>query len=290
MNVSIIVCTYNRAEDLAKVLAQLVDQIAKTSFQIEVLVVDNNSTDNTKDVVQNYAKQCGTIRYVLEARQGKPYALNMAIGCAQNDWLIFTDDDVVLGDAWLASVQKVVAANKTKCFFGKIKSFWQIKEPNWFDERMRSVIVNADHGEKLKAPMNYLVGANMGIHRDVFKQCGNFNEHLKRFEDAELSLRVRKHYDIVYVPDMIVSHPVMMDRLTKKYFRRWYYEMGCFEKFVIDLNDKPFLKMPRWIYRKCLGHVWGAVISRQENERFYHELHLYRFGGLFQTIWGRNIS
>jgi GT2 family glycosyltransferase len=214
--------------------------------------------------------------------------LNTGIKEAKNEWLIFSDDDIILSAEWLASVLKTVKSADFKCFFGKIVSRWLVEEPVWFDSRMRSVIVNADHGDQIKFPMNYLVGANMGIHRDVFKECGVFDETRKRYEDAEISLRIRKKFDIVYVPDVVIDHPVTADRITKSYFRKWYYEMGCFEKFVIDLNDKPLFKIPRWIYRQNLTHAWKMMTAGKESERFYHELQLHRFKGFIQTIWGNH--
>ncbi len=286
MNVSIIICTYNRASDLDNVLAQLSEQIVSTQFKGEVLIVDNNSKDDTKEIVKKYVQTSPNFRYILETRQGKPHALNAAIKEAKGEWLIFSDDDIILNDDWLASVLTTITNTKFKCFFGKIISRWLVDEPVWFDPRMRSVIVNADHGDQIKFPMNYLVGANMGIHREVFNECGVFDETRKRYEDAEISLRIRKKFDIVYVPDVVIYHPVTADRMTKKYFRNWYYEMGCFEKFVIDLKDKPILKIPRWIYRQGLTHLWKMMTSGKESERFYNELHLHRFKGFIQTIWG----
>ncbi len=286
MQYSVIICTYNRANDLAKVLDQLCKQSKEVDVKLEFLVIDNNSTDQTQEIVIEFAEQYHHVRYLFEDRQGKPFALNTAIQQAKGDWLFFTDDDVVFDDHWLKAMINAVNIYSFKCFFGKIIPLWPMEKPDWYDPRMGSVIVNADHGNSFKDKMNYMVGANMGIHKDIFKQYGGFNEKIKRFEDSELSLRLREKVNIAYVPDAVVYHPVTPSRVNKLYFKKWYFEMGR----IIDLRlfaqqHKKILGIPRWVYRAFLKQLFLSLKSIDPKIRFYHQLQVWRYLGSFQEKW-----
>src|SRR3954447_2321068 len=105
MNVTVILCTYNRCEELSDALRSIAQSEVSTSVEWDVLVVDNNSTDHTREVVQEFCREYpGRFKYLFELRQGKTYALNTGIRAAQGDFLVFTDDDVVVEPNWLQSM------------------------------------------------------------------------------------------------------------------------------------------------------------------------------------------
>src|ERR1700690_361651 len=102
MDLSVVICTYNRSESLANTLRSLSVQLLPDTLQWEVLVLDNNSRDKTRAVVEEFCREFpGRFRYVLEARQGKSHALNSGIREACGDIVAFTDDDVLLEPSWL---------------------------------------------------------------------------------------------------------------------------------------------------------------------------------------------
>src|SRR5271156_2755228 len=95
MKLSDILCTYNRAESLAKALASIAQSTVPDSIQWEVLVVDNNSRDATRSVVEEFWwRDPSRFRYLFEPKQGKSNALNAGIQQARGEILAFTDDDV----------------------------------------------------------------------------------------------------------------------------------------------------------------------------------------------------
>jgi GT2 family glycosyltransferase len=286
MTFSIIICTYNRAEELAIVLAQLERQLSQIKTPVEILIVDNNSTDRTQTVVEEFTKRTASMRYISEKRQGKPFALNTAIKEATGDWLIFTDDDVRFEDNWLNEIIRAAERYPVQCFVGKIVPLWNSEKPAWYEDTIGGVIVRADHGDEYKPKMNYLVGANMAIHKNVFKLIGGFNEGIKRFEDSEFSLRVREKMDIAYVPQAVVYHPVSTSRLTKKYFKGWYFEMGrMIDSRLLEKQDKKLFGIPRWVYREFISQFFSSLISHDPKKHFYHELQVTRFLGIFKQKW-----
>src|SRR6202034_1281101 len=103
MRVTVILCTYNRCENLKKALDSIVRSTMPESVEWEVLVVDNNSSDKTKDVAEDFIRRYpGRLRYLFERQAGKSYALNAGIGESDSDVLAFMDDDVTVERGWLA--------------------------------------------------------------------------------------------------------------------------------------------------------------------------------------------
>src|SRR5215831_4700728 len=97
MNISVVLATYNRAASLQVTLDTFLTQVVRFDVEWELLVVDNNSTDSTHDVVERFARAAHfPVRYIFEKRQGRSYSLNTAIAEAKGEVIDFTDDDVLL--------------------------------------------------------------------------------------------------------------------------------------------------------------------------------------------------
>src|SRR5215472_10512894 len=102
LSVTVIVCTYNRCHVLADTLASVTASQMPDSVTWEVLVVDNKSTDQTREVVEDFSHDSGgRVRYLLEPERGKSYALNAGIANARGEVLAFLDDDVTVEPTWL---------------------------------------------------------------------------------------------------------------------------------------------------------------------------------------------
>lgn len=121
MKATVIVCTYNRCQSLADTLDSLAKSIVPASTDWEVLIVDNNSADRTRQVVEEFTRRFpGRFRYVFEPRQGKSFALNRGIRETQADVLAFTDDDVIAEPAWLWNLTKDLFSGEWQGAGGKI--------------------------------------------------------------------------------------------------------------------------------------------------------------------------
>src|SRR5689334_13607723 len=125
MDITVILCTYNRCNNLAKALASVAVQKMSPGVQWEVLVVDNNSRDQTPAVVRKFAEEHpGRFRYLFEPRPGKSFALNSGIEQAAGDILAFLDDDVVVESSWLENLSVNIRSGEWVGAGGRIIPSW----------------------------------------------------------------------------------------------------------------------------------------------------------------------
>ena len=135
VNVTVILCTYNRCESLMEALASIALSRLPESVSWEVLVVDNNSRDQTGDVVADFCRRYpARFRYLLESRAGKSYALNRGIAEAQGDVLAFTDDDVTVEPTWLQKLTAPLLRGEWSGCGGRIFPAWSCTPPRWLPD------------------------------------------------------------------------------------------------------------------------------------------------------------
>lgn len=320
MEISVIICTCNRGELLGKVLASLAAQDAAGVAGFEVVVVDNNSTDTTRQVAEAFIAQYPELfRYVFEERQGKTFALNTGIRAAKGNILAFTDDDVVIENNWLLSIKRAFAANPgCMAFGGRVLPLWPETLPPWIAregdfENAKGTIVEHDLGAVAKkysqTGMDLPIGANMFFARELFDTYGGFNEELNRgistipmLEDTEFCARLLKgNVDMSYTPDSVVYHPVQQDRLTKSYFRKHAFKTGR-ARYVIDgykrdgsyaildlrKNRRSLCNIPLYFFRCVIANAvkyFGATIKRNPQEIVHLEkLLLYYLGIMYELF------
>lgn len=320
MDVSIILCTYNRCESLKTVLESISKLQVDRETNWELLVVDNNSTDYTKQLCEEFiGKYPETFRYLFEERQGKTFALNTGIRASRGDIIAFTDDDVTIDERWLSSIKRAFIANPgCKAFGGRVIPAWPNTVPRWIvsDGEFKNTsgaIVEHDFGEQVisyhQDGMYYPCGANMFFSKEIFKQNGNFNESLNHgvknipmLEDIEYCKRLLEHHEnMLYIPDAIVHHPVGQERLTKKYFRKHAFKSGRAQYFIGNLerkgryvmlnlqkNRRRLLNVPLYflhtiidILRKYLVTVCGR---NPQATQYYENMLVYYLGIMYECF------
>ncbi len=128
-----IICTYNRADSLKRTLDSFRNQEALECEEAwELLVVDNNSSDHTRQVVKSFVATAKmNVRYIFEPRQGKSYALNTGIANSNGQILAFTDDDVIVDKRWVASIIEAGSRYPHEAFGGKVLPLWPDYIPPW---------------------------------------------------------------------------------------------------------------------------------------------------------------
>src|SRR5208282_6191977 len=132
MDITVILCTYNRCESLARALDSVAAQILPESIEWEVLVTDNNSNDQTRDVVKDRCHRYpGHFRYLFESQQGKSHALNAGIREARGDILAFTDDDVTVEPTWLRTLTSPLQKSEWAGSGGRIQLDRALSPPRW---------------------------------------------------------------------------------------------------------------------------------------------------------------
>ncbi len=238
MNISVILCTFNRSRLLQAALESAVASRMPSGTGWEVLVVDNNSKDQTREVVEDFSHRYpGRFRYLFEGRPGKSYALNTGIAAAKGDALAFMDDDVTVAPEWLQNLVEPLREGKLAGTGGRVVPRWTTEPPSWLpNEGWASTgpLVSFDRGDQGHILEESPFGTNMAYLRRAFEQYGGFRVDLGpcpyneiRNEDSEFARRLlRAGERLYYVPSAVVYHPVTEDRLTKKYFLTWWFDKG----------------------------------------------------------------
>ena len=242
MDISVIICSFNGEQRLPRTLASFQAIQLLPSLQWELILVDNNSTDGTREIGARFAQRL-PIRCVTERRQGLSAARNRGIAVARGELIVFTDDDVEVDPHWLQQLATTAARHPSASFFGgKILPRWEVPPPPWLAKYSQTllsgVVVHYDRGNKpqfLEANDRWMFyGANMAFRAAVFRAGHRFDETLGRQEHAlisgeETALMIqltRQGGRGFYVPEAVVYHHVPAGRMTEAYMRRWFAGMG----------------------------------------------------------------
>ena len=186
MDCSVVITTYNRAKLLADTLLSLADQQVSPAVRWEVIVVDNNSRDETEDVVRRCSETTSLrIRHVFEPRQGQSFARNRGIEAAEGAVILFTDDDIIPNPDWVSAMLRAIDADDCEGAGGKVLPLWEGEVPSWLSGRSDLLswlaLVDSDEACMLDYPLvasRRIVGASMGFRRSVFQEFGRFPTNL----------------------------------------------------------------------------------------------------------------
>jgi glycosyltransferase involved in cell wall biosynthesis len=238
MQISVIICTYNRAGILRQTLETFCRLHVEASLPWELLVVDNNSTDDTHACCEEFARKL-PLRYVFEPRQGLSAARNRGIKEAHGDLLAFTDDDVDVDPHWLAALHDAATRHPEVVFFGgRILPCWEIEPPDWLQAHsaslLKGVTTHFDLGPEERFYKGSFFGANMAFRKSIFDAGENFREDLGRKqnvlvhgEESELIGRLSEEgHKGLYVPAATVHHRIPASRMTESYVRNWFIGHG----------------------------------------------------------------
>jgi len=316
MKFSVIIATYNRADELPKTLESLKDLEVDDPW--EVIVVDNNSTDSTREVVERAVQSFPVpLRYLMEREQGRSAALNAGIKAAQGEILAITDDDVRVDPHWLTNAERALRELNCDYLGGKALPIWGGKLPKWMPNRGGKhwgVVALVDYGPK---PVEFgdhkvPVGVNTVFRREAFERAGLWDNSIGRKAGTLLGQEVREWSQRAraaglrgfYSPDLVVHHVIPEDRLTKRYFRRWFYwhgisrailyqnnrlDMESPERTALDFATVPHIAgVPRYLYRTCLAKfvsMSSALARRDAIARFEDELWIWFFAGIVSQRW-----
>lgn len=236
---TIALCTWNRAELLRNALGSFTRLIVPTGLEWEVVVVDNNSTDQTKQVAAEFSSSL-PIRYVFEPEQGLSRARNRAIREARGALVLFTDDDVVADSRWLAEYATEVDRHPEAAFFGgTIDVSFAVEPPRWLTNNLDAfagafAIRRLGHGvRRIRSREDLPYGANMAFRRHVLHD-GSFATDLGRMgadllsgEETELMERLLAQGEHgIWVGSARVEHVIGKDRLSRAYIYDYFFWHG----------------------------------------------------------------
>jgi glycosyltransferase involved in cell wall biosynthesis len=293
MKITVILCTYNRCERLAKALESAAALRLPDSVEWEILVVDNNSSDKTPEMVEVFRRRYPErFRYLFEPQSGKSYALNAGIREARGDVLAFMDDDVTVDPTWLENLTAPLRSGEWAGSGGRILPERTFVPPPWLSLEERHALAplamfdcGPDACDLTEPPF----GTNMAFHKRMFAKYGGFRTDLGprpgseiRSEDTEFGCRLlaageRLHYE----PTAVVYHSVPKNRLDKKYFLAWWFDKAradtrafglqpgsgwCVGSIPLFLLRRLAVWILRWMFTitpsprfSCKLKVWGVA-------------------------------
>jgi len=300
MDASIIVCTYNRAESLLDTLHALKAQKTTTGRTWEVVVVDNNSKDHTRETIERMQTTWPLLRYEFQAEQGLSHARNLGISTAVGKNLLFTDDDVCPEPDWLEKTLVGLQKYAADACGGYIAPIWETKPPDWLTERFYGFLaVRTERTDDydITSPSQAPFGANMAFRREVFENVGGFDTNrgrkgkvLASGEDGELFERIlAANLKAVFLGQSRVHHKVESFRLTKTYFRRWRFQTSSnIAQSKNMTGQRRLFNIPLYVFPQFIRAVarmlWGHL-SKPKDEAFNREMVVCHFLGMMQGLY-----
>jgi glycosyltransferase involved in cell wall biosynthesis len=287
VNCSIILCTRNRAAHLRKTLAALTKVAVPGDWQVEVIVVDNASSDDTANAVSQARYQNMAVCCVHESRGGQCYARNTGIAAAKGEIIVYTDDDVEPIADWLEALCSPIVEGKADAVAGVVVLAPDLLRP-WMTRMHRSWLASTEYDPATPPRM---VGANMAFSRRVLERVPCFDTELGPgrlgFGDDTLfgQQLIAAGYRVVVVPDAVVQHHFDPDRLTRASLLATARKHGQTEAYL-DRHWRH--RVERWPRLKA---VWAGIRlmlwrARRPGEWFrkegaaaaemYYVLNLYR--------------
>jgi glycosyltransferase involved in cell wall biosynthesis len=234
--VSIAICTYNNARKLETVLESLRGLRCPPTLKYEILVVDNNSSDGTKGVIERYQGIWGQrLRYIFEGTQGLSHARNRALREAAGDIISYIDDDVKVDSGWLSAVAAAFEEYSASVVGGKSYLIYPAQRPAWLPEEYECLLSKLDYGDQVIVGLDKdLFGLNFSVRKEVALQLGGFDTSLGRCrdslgsgEESDLLDRIREAGGLaVYEPRAIVGHVVSGERVTVRWFVKRLFAAG----------------------------------------------------------------
>ena len=295
LDVSILIPTFNRAEDLRETLNKM-KAVRRDSISAEFVIIDNGSTDDTKSVVESFADHL-PIRYLFEPRPGKNCALNFALDNApMGSIVVFTDDDIDPDPNWLiAIVDTCKRWPDHSVFGGRINVVWPHDNiPAWAnDPHIQGLGFTAHHisdQECIYDKRKFPFGPNVWFRRHVFANGLRFEETIgprpkNRIMGSETSLLFKlrdRGYEFVYAPHSIVGHRIKPDVLTATGIWKRAYRLGRSMPHLRGLPSRDQLKYNPFIWQMHICFIlirqifstFAVFISPFSDQRIIKIVHI----------------
>ena len=238
-DISVIIATYNRAETLRQILENMT-RLDREGLSVEFVVVDNNSSDHTKEVIESFIERF-PVRYLFEPKPGQNCARNRALEDVElGRFVVFTDDDVEPRKDWLKAIVSISERwPKYSVFGGKIYVVWpSVQIPKWAHKPNIKSLCFAEHNyaesECVYAPGQYPFSGNFWVRRDLLANGRRFDEsiawHPKNrilaTETTFLQQLSEEGHGMLYTPDAVLGHRISPEQLSLKYIIKRAFQRG----------------------------------------------------------------
>lgn len=273
---TVAICTRNRAISLKRTLCSL-ESALKPNCEWELLVVDNGSTDDTRAIVAEFAGRL-PIEYQMEQRAGLSNARNRAVACARGDYVIWTDDDVLVEQTWLtAYVDAFKRWPDVSIFGGRIVPVLVEPSVGWFASVMPLLASPLGARDLGANPVSMAVegnllpyGANFAIRSSELRQFP-FDPRLgvapgRRLlsEETEvIKAMLAKGFRGVWFPECGIQHIISRDQQTARHIANYYEGYGATDALLEGkLPGMHIFGVPKWLWRRFATRLAGYWLSR----------------------------
>lgn len=304
IQISAVICTFNRDRYLGKAIQSLVEQTLETELY-EIIVVDNCSTDNTKQIVTEEFAHIPNLRYIYESVLGLSQARNTGWQNARGDYIAYLDDDAIASSVWLEKIVEVFmkVTPQPGIVGGKIEPIWEISRPSWLSDRVaRSLTILDWSSTPIFLPDNqWLAGANIAYPRYLIKAINGFDINLGRkgkkllsCEESLLNNQLKNNgYQVYYHPEIKIQHHIPASRLEKS----WHYQRQYWNGVSVSVvnnhqNQTSFLiriKQALLLIKNDLLHHLRKLLfscSNTDEKQWFEEvcLLIYQIGYLYGLL------
>jgi glycosyltransferase involved in cell wall biosynthesis len=302
--ISVAICTHNRAERLQLALEALKKQSLPQEV-FEVLIVDNLSKDNTKQICDQYSQDFIHFYYIYEPILGLSKARNTALKAAKGDYIAYLDDDAIPCVIWLEAILETFKTVEPipVCVGGPIYGLWEIPTFNWVEEYsdIASYFTTLDYGSNpCWFPLQrFPYGANMTYRRDALSEVGGFCEQLGRkgkslLSQEELLLNLaleQKGEKFYYHPKASVEHWISQERINLNWLLRRSYWQGRSEAISEQHLGKSIKQQRQESVVKLLNfrRIIAQILPNQQR-RIVTRSRMWRSWGYFYQVWLRKTS
>lgn len=238
-----IICTYNRAKYIGNLLESVAaNDLAKDEY--EILLVDNNCTDNTRAICEAFAATHRDVRfrYVTEPEQGLSAARNKGIKEAKGEVIVYIDDDALVDTWYLRTYAEWFAMHpETMACGGPIEPLYETEEPSWMTPYTKALLTGwMNYGDKVREypKGRYPGGGNAAYRKEVFDKVGLFNTALGRKGGNLMGSEEKDIFDkmqalgmqVLYLPTPVLHHIIPQTKLEPDYFKRLTTQIGISER------------------------------------------------------------
>lgn len=284
-SISIVICTHNRSQSLISTLESIYQSDDTIPLRVDILVVINNSDDDTADCLNSYKQANPTenfsLTWIEEPTPGKSNALNTAIRSTEHDYLCFIDDDQIVESGFITELINGIKTYRAKIFCGRIWPAWDGSEPRWVHATGRYAIPIRPFPEfdlgnncvELSPDDRLPSGGNICVHRQVFETIGLFStklgptgHNLMGGEDHEFLRRaVRNGFSVRYLPNLRQLHAIDSERTSFKYTLQKSYLRS--KSGLISRSTE--LRPKGYMVRKIVEHGLAAAFTTNPDRRFF---------------------
>jgi glycosyltransferase involved in cell wall biosynthesis len=290
MDISVIICTHNRARNLSVLFDSLFGLEIPGNLTWEILLVDNASTDETPEMIEHEMSSRRLPLVVLEEQDiGKSRALNSALCRARGELMIFADDDVIPSPGWIRSYYEAAWKNPHVLgFCGRVLPQWEGELPRWLCKEVMTalpegLINRCDYGDKECFLPEHRVpgGLNAALKKKAVVKMGFFREDIgpgtsiPYAEDTDYMRRLLDYgHEFLYVPGALVYHRNPVERMTKDYATTWVFEVARSRILAFSVNPatRRLFGVPRYLWKQLFQRSAAWLFEPRTHCRFKRKL------------------